>query len=444
METRDSRTYQLNPFGRLAVAHAASSVGDACVTVSLAGSIFFTQSIGQSRTQVLLYLVLTLAPFAVVAPVIGPALDRSKAGRRTLLALGCFGRAAIGFVMVGQLHSLLLYPLAFIMLVLAKGHAVAKASLVPSVVRSDAELVEANSRLSLVAVVASVVGGLPAAALVGIFDARFSLLLASAMFVLAGVLALRIPAAKHVVAPESVEERAELAIPSIRYAGSAMAVLRFCVGFLTFLLAFILKQRGESPIVFGIVLVASALGGFVGVIVTPRLRRSLREESILAGAMLAVALVALLSARDGGTLGAAALGFTMAGGAAAGRIAFDSLVHRDGPEHLRGRAFARFETRFQLAWVAGALVPVIMLGWLDRRWGFFVLALLLSFAGLSYVAGLRARKVSPVVDHGEAPTARPRSRGLRIPARARRLLAPPPSGSASDRERSEEPRDGTA
>lgn len=443
METRDSRTYQLNPFGRLAVAHAASAIGDACVTVSLAGSIFFTQSIGQSRTQVLLYLVLTLAPFAVVAPVIGPALDRSKAGRRTLLAMGCFGRAAVAFLMMTQIDSVLLYPLAFLMLVLAKGHAVAKASLVPSVVRSDSELVEANSRLSLIAVVASVVGGLPAAGLVGIFDARVSLLLASGVFVVAGVLAMRIPAAKHTNAPETVEERAELAIPSIRYAGSAMAVLRFCVGFLTFLLAFVLKQRGESAIVFGIVLAASALGGFVGVIVTPRLRRSLREESILAGSLLAVALVALLSARDGGTLGAMALGFTMAAGASAGRIAFDSLVHRDGPEHLRGRAFARFETRFQLAWVAGALVPVVMLSWLNRRWGFFVLALLLSFAGLSYVAGLRARKVSPTVDAGETPQApKRRPRTLRLPDRARRLLAPPAEDRA-DTERPEEPPAGT-
>ena len=61
--------------------------------VSLAGSIFFTQPLGQSRTQVLLYLLLTIAPFAVVGPIIGPALDRSKAGRRTLMAIGCFGRA---------------------------------------------------------------------------------------------------------------------------------------------------------------------------------------------------------------------------------------------------------------------------------------------------------------------------------------------------------------
>ena len=238
----------------------------------------------------------------------------------------------------------------------------------------------------------SLVGGLPAAGIVAVFDARGSLLLATAVFVVAGFLAMRIPASPRPAAAETVEERAELAVPSIRYAGTAMAVLRWCVGFLTFLLAFLLKKRGSDPIVFGLVLVASAAGGLFGVVVTPRLRRLLREESILAGSLLVSALVALLAARDAGTLGAMAIGFTVAAGAAAGRIAFDSLVHRDGPEHLRGRAFARFETRFQLAWVAGALVPVIFLDVIDRRSGFFLLALVLFFSGLSYVAGLRARR----------------------------------------------------
>jgi predicted MFS family arabinose efflux permease len=294
--------------------------------------------------------------------------------------------------MVSQLHTVLLFPLAFVALVLSKGHAVAKSALVPAVVRNDSELVEANSRLSLIAIVSSLVGGLPAAAIVAVFDARGSLLLATAVFVVAGFLAMRIPASPRPAAAETVEERAELAIPSIRYAGTAMAVMRWCVGFLTFLLAFLLKKRGSDPVVFGLVLVASAAGGFFGVIVTPRLRRVLKEESILAGALLVSALVALLAARDGGTLGAMAIGFTVAACAAAGRIAFDSLVHRDGPEHLRGRAFARFETRFQLAWVAGALIPVVFLDVLDRRSGFFILALVLFFSGLSYVAGLRARR----------------------------------------------------
>ncbi|MBM3675321.1 MAG: MFS transporter [Actinobacteria bacterium] len=391
MVSRDPRTYTLNPFGRLAAAHACSVVGDACLTVSLAGSIFFTQQVGESRTQVLLYLLLTVAPFAVVGPVIGPALDRSRAGRRTLMAIGCFGRALVCFLMVGQLDSVLLFPLAFVALVLAKGHAVAKSALVPAVVADEAVLVEANSRLSLISVVAAVVGGLPAAALVAILNARPSLLLAAAVFVVGGLLSFRIPAAAKPTAAETSEERSELAVPSIVFAGTAMAVLRGGVGFLTFLLAFLLKQAGQPAWFFGLVLVASAVGGFLGVIVTPWLRRRVNEETILASSLIVPAIVALFAARDGGRLGAISIAFVVAVGASAGRIAFDSLLHRDGPKHLHGRAFARFETRFQLAWVAGALVSVALLDVITKRSGFFLLALVLGFAGLSYVGGLRAR-----------------------------------------------------
>ena len=391
MATRDPRTYALNPFGRLVAAQAASMVGDACLTVSLAGSIFFTQPLGQSRTQVLLYLLLTIAPFAVVGPIIGPALDQSRAGRRTLMAIGCFGRAAVCFLMVGNLDSLFLFPLAFVALVLSKGHAVAKSALVPAVVKDEHALVEANSRLSLVSVVASVVGGLPAAAAVWLFDPRVSLVVATGVFVLAGLLSLKIPASGRPAPAETEEERSELAAPTIVFSGTAMAVLRGCVGFLTFQLAFILKGAGQPPWFFGVVLAMSAAGGFLGVIATPMLRRRLKEETILAGSLVIPAIVALFAARDGGRAGSVAIAFFIAVGASAGRIAFDSLLQRDGPEHLRGRAFARFETRFQLAWCAGALIPVALLDVLTRRSGFFLLALVLGFAGLSYVGGLRAR-----------------------------------------------------
>jgi hypothetical protein len=391
MATRDPRTYALNPFGRLVAAQAASMVGDACLTVSLAGSIFFTQPLGQSRTQVLLYLLLTIAPFAVVGPIIGPALDRSRAGRRTLMAIGCFGRALVCFLMVGNLDSVLLFPLAFVALILSKGHTVAKSALVPAVVKDEHALVEANSRLSLVSVVASVIGGLPAAAAVWLFDPRVSLVVATGVFVLAGLLSLKIPSAGRPAPVETEEERLELTAPSIVFAGTAMAIMRGCVGFLTFQLAFILKGAGQKAWFFGVVLAASAVGGFIGVVVTPVLRRRLKEETILAGALVVPAIVALFAARDGGRVGSIAIAFIVAVGASSGRIAFDSLLQRDGPEHLRGRAFARFETRFQLAWCAGALIPVALLDVLTRRSGFFLLALVLGFAGLSYVGGLRAR-----------------------------------------------------
>ncbi len=130
-------------------------------------------------------------------------------------------------------------------------------------------------------------------------------------------------------------------------------------------------------------------------LLAPQLRRRLREEVILVGSLLVPGLVALLSARDatkfGITLTAAALAF----GSAAGKVAFDSLVQRDGPEELYGRAFARFETRFQLTWVAGALIPVALLDVMDSRMGLFVLAITLGFAGLSYFGGMRSVRYAP-------------------------------------------------
>jgi hypothetical protein len=241
---------------------------------------------------------------------------------------------------------------------------------------------------------------------------------ATAVFAVAGFLCTKIPAAGRPAGVETDEERQELATPSIVFSGTAMAVMRGCVGFLTFQLAFILKGSGQPAWFFGVVLVTSAVGGFLGVIVTPVFRRRLKEETILAGALIGPAVVALFAARDGGRVGSMAIAFAIAFGAATGRIAFDSLLQRDGPEHLRGRAFARFETRFQLAWCGGALIPVALLDVLTRRSGFFLLALVLGFAGLSYVGGLRARhlwgphphpapELPPAAPEPEDPPTRP-------------------------------------
>jgi hypothetical protein len=79
--------------------------------------------------------------------------------------------------------------------------------------------------------------------------------------------------------------------------------------------------------------------------------------------------------------------FAIAAGSACGRLVFDSLVQRDAPDAARGRAFARFETRFQIVWVLGGLLAVLFPG--RERGGLFLLALVLLFAGLSYFGATR-------------------------------------------------------
>jgi len=416
----DPRTMGLSPFGRLAAAHAVSMIGDACVTVALAGTLFFNISPDAARPKVLLYLLLTVAPFALVAPVIGPLLDRSRGGRRTLMSLGCLGRAVLCVLMAGNVNTLLLFPLAFGVLVLAKGHQVAKSSLVPAMVPDDAALVTANSRLALISIGAGAVGGIPAAVILKLTGADWVLVTAAIAFAVAGALALRIPRGDRGATPETPEERAELHAPSIVLAGTAMALLRAGVGFLTFLVAFGLKADKQPTWFFGAVLAISAVGGFAGNLLAPLLRRRVKEEWILVGSLLVPAVIALWAAQAGGRWAFLFTAISVAMGAAAGKVAFDSLLQRDGPDDLRGRAFARFETRFQLVWVIGALVPVALFDVMDARVGFFVLAVVMGFGGVSYVIGLRAAR-----DHPPGAERKPT-----LAARLRTMLRPGTGASA--------------
>jgi hypothetical protein len=221
-------------------------------------------------------------------------------------------------------------------------------------------------------------------------DARWVLRLAALVNVAGVVAAFRIPRAARTARPVAAAEARELRAASILLAATAMTVLRSVVGFLTFLVAFALKRSGQPAWFYGLVVGAGALGGLLGAVVAPRLRRRIREEAILAGSLLVPVLVGLVGARVYGRPALLAVPTVVALGAAAGRLAFDSLVQRDAPDAVRGRTFARFETRFQIAWVAGALVPVAFP--IPGRWGFLAMSLGLAFAGASYLAGVRAAR----------------------------------------------------
>ena len=61
--------FHLSPFARLARAHVLVAAGDALVTIALANSLFFDLDPNDARWKVFLYLALTMAPLALVAPV---------------------------------------------------------------------------------------------------------------------------------------------------------------------------------------------------------------------------------------------------------------------------------------------------------------------------------------------------------------------------------------
>jgi len=392
MATTDPRFLAPSPFSRLVSAHAVSMCGDACIAASLAGSLFFSTPSSSSREKVLLYLVITMLPFAIVAPVLGPALDYRRSGRRVLVVVSMLARAVLAVMMARWISDpapggLLVYPIAFGILVLAKGYSVAKSALVPALVDDPGELVKANSRLALVSVIATTVGGGPAFLVQEIFGPEWSLRFAAVVFVVGGIVATKIPRVRIEQSREEARlEREELHQPSILLAGSAMAVMRGAVGFLAFFAAFSLKH---DLFALGVAATMAIIGGFIGNLVGPPIRRALREEQMLAASLLVTASIVLVGVLLSGTVAFAVSSLAVAVGAASSRLAFDSLLQRDGPDAARGRAFARFETRFQVAWVAGALIGIIPQ---NEQLGLLLLAITLASAGILYVGARRAAR----------------------------------------------------
>jgi len=362
--------------------------GEAALAIALAGSLFFKVDPAQGREKVLLGLVLTMAPFAFVGPLIGPLVDRVKGGHRAVIlatmALRCL--VAISMVPAAANDSLLLFPEAFAMLVLAKTYQVARAAVVPAVVRNDLELVEANSKLQLVGGLSGFAAMAPAG-LAFLIGPEWVAGCCAVFFAGATAAAFRIPVAAKPMAPPSALERAEMASPIIRVEAASMAAIRGVVGFVTFVLAFelrgghqpeaaevlarnvgtVLARRpgielvdalGEFPKwYFGVVVAAGILGGLLGAWLAPTIRHHLAEEKILIGALVVTVLAGVWGWAMDGVLAFVGLAMGVAIAASVGKQAFDSLVQRDAPDADRGRIFARFEARFQIAWVVGAVVP---------------------------------------------------------------------------------------
>lgn len=380
-----------SPFTRLARTHAAMAAGDGVMAVALAGSVFFNTDPVQARSRVALFLVLTMAPFAVLAPVVGPVIDRLPGGRRVTVAVIALVRALMSLALIANLHTLLLYPLALVSLVMSKAYAVSKSALVPAVVTHETELVEANGKLGLISGVCGFAAAVPAA-LAQLVSPRATVALSAVVFVGAGVAALGMP--RHLRTSlgdaseaEAAHQRAALRAGGISLAASSMSWVRATVGLLTFHLAFWLRTGSATKAWFGVMLVASAGGTMLGNAVAPPLRHRLREELLLVIGVIVAAVLALVAAALDGKPMAAVVTLAIAVAAAMGRLSFDAIVQRDAPDADRGRAFAGFETRFQLAWVAGAFVPVVvhLPGWL----GFLGCALLLGWAAAWYLTGQR-------------------------------------------------------
>jgi hypothetical protein len=387
--SRPRRT-PLTPFQRLARPHALMAAGEAVMAISLADSLFFSIRPGEARGKVLLFLALSMAPFAIVAPLVGPLIDRMAGGRRLIVQLAAIGRFAVALLMLVYLDSLLLFPLAFAALVLSKTYTVSKSALVPSVVSSEFELVEANSKLGIIAGVAGFAAAIPAAIL-QVINARATLFFDALIFLAAFLTARKLPREVVAAQRQGTKEKEELRSTAIFLAASAMGLMRASVGFLFFFLAFWLRDQAAGTAWFALGVAFAAIGTLIGNVIGPRLRKVTREEIMLVGALGFTGLAGLAAAITGGVMAAVLLMGAVNASAAVGKLAFDSIVQRNAPDANQGRAFAQFETKFQLAWVVAGIVPVLIP--FPGSLGFAIVGILALFAMVTYVVSMRRMRL---------------------------------------------------
>ena len=409
---------QSTAFGRLALVHVIMMAGDTLVTVSLAGSLFFSVSPTEAKGKVLAYLLITIAPFAVVSPVLGPLIDKSPNGRRILVAFSAGARALLCWSMSQHLTSFWLFPEAFLVLISSKLYVVTRGALVPEMARSDQfrehatrvgesgwptqEQVEQpgfagfNAQLTLLGTLAGLVAGSLGAGLLRGFGAPSVLLSAAVVFAGATLASVRLKSPPHLQQETfATMTQAERDVQSLRPLGdvevawglSAAALMRFAVGFATFLLAFGLRRQHAGLRYFALALGLSAVGALAGLAIVTRLRNALSESSLLTLSLLATAGGAVAASSDPSLVAQSLFAGWLGLCAAVAQPSFDAITQRHVAPGAQGRTFARFAVRQQLLWVLGAVIPVgvaLSFGLGDR-----VLAVLTFLGGLVYGVGRR-------------------------------------------------------
>ncbi|MEU2313218.1 MFS transporter [Streptomyces albidoflavus] len=137
--------------GRLIELHGVNGAGDVMITVALASTVFFSVPTDEARGRVALYLAVTMLPFTLLAPVVGPLLDRLPHGRRAAMAGSMLARAVLALVLSGAVAtgSLEMYPAALGVLVASKAYGVVRSAVVPRLLPQGFSLVKANSRVTL-------------------------------------------------------------------------------------------------------------------------------------------------------------------------------------------------------------------------------------------------------------------------------------------------------
>jgi hypothetical protein len=362
---------------RLLDLHAASIAGDTLIAVGLAGTIFFAVPAGEARGRVALYLLVTMLPFVLLAPVVGPVLDRFRHGRRYALAVTFLGRAFLAYLISENLDDIALYPAAFGVLVLSRAYGVARSAAVPRLLPPKLALSAANARASLFGTIAGAI-----AAPIGILATTslgqpWPLRAATAVFLYGMVTSLRLPPKADSEPPEVVpwalrrkanKGSGVFSLPLIVASVTGSAVLRAVYGFLALYLAFAIRAgsleldflgtRVKETAAIALLAVALGAGTFLATGVGSVLH--IRRPVLLQAVGIVLVTVAAGPAAFWFSLPWVAL-LCLVAALASGlaKLAVDAVVQERTGDRTRASAFAHTETLLMVAWVAGGALGLV-------------------------------------------------------------------------------------
>ena len=438
---------------RLTELQASHTAGDTIMALALAGTLFLNPQTAQARSDVATFLLLTMVPFVLVAPLIGPLLDRFSHGRRWAIGTTLALRAFLCWVLAEAItnDSSWLFPAALGCLVASRAYTITRAAAVPRLLPPGTTLVKANSRVSMAGVVGAVVGGVlgGVAMLAG---PAWALRVAFVVFVVGTIQAIRLPAQVDSSFGEvSIEDTSPIPVRSAHDHGSAAGVrslrgtqrgwagdparrhtssdgealtvdslgplgrfrrrkqaipwpvmhamwstggTRVLTGFLILFMAFLAKEHPidgiRGELVLAFIAIAIGVGNGMGS-VAGNVVRDQRPERIAMVSVLAATICCIATGIWYGVWTLVVLGFVQGMSAQLSKLGFDALVQREVPENVRTSVFAWSETMLQVLWVVGGTLGIVLP--LNPYVGFPVCAVALVWTVL--MAARQRRRADP-------------------------------------------------
>jgi MFS family permease len=376
-------------FRRLFLVRIFAQFGDGVFQASLAGAVLFNPERQAHATDVAAGFAVLLLPYSLVGPFAGVLLDRWWRQRVLVTAnvLRALGVALIAAEIGGGLHGQPFYASALVVLSISRFFLSALSAALPHAVGTG-ELVTANALTTTVGTVATTLGGGAAILvreLVGATSGSYAAvaLAAAAPYLGSALIARRF--ATTVLGPDDVERgsRETLAdvarglvagarhVRSRRPVALGLAMItvhRLCYGLFAVCSVLLFRNWFTADGVFraglaglGQLVAAIGAGGALAALVTPTVTRRIGRSRWCVTLLLSAAAVEVALGLSYSIPAQLSAGLLIAFCAQGIKISVDTTVQDSVVDEFRGRVFALYDTLFNLALVAAAVLTAVLL-----------------------------------------------------------------------------------